>query len=184
MTQQSLFDPALGDRCPRCGSMEVTSMEELKELVTTAAYQFAPDISDWIMPPESPRRPVPRKRRVAVRNSIAFGVALVIALFVTVFALTGSLPSWPFWVIILSLGCSVGTRTWRTDSMHAEEEEAMLLETHAELYRAFLNRRKVWSRLRYCCKCSMVTDPVTLQTRTIYEIHELANSRVNGVSLR
>ena len=184
MTQQSLFDRALSDRCPRCGSMEVTSMEELKDLVTTSSYQFAPDIADWIMPPQSPKRPNPRKRRVAIRNSISFGIALVLALSVSVFALTGTLPSWPFWVIILSLGGSVGTRTWRSDSKLAEEEEAQLLETHGELYRAFLNRRKVWARLKYCCSCSMVTDPVTLQSRTLYEVHELANSRINGVSLR
>jgi len=184
MIQPSLFNRALVDLCPRCGSADVTSMEELSEIVKTTTYQFAPDIAEWLTPPQSPGRPVPKKRRVAVRNSVAFGIAMLVALSVAVFAISGGLPGWPIWVIIITLGLSVGARNWRTESKLAEEEEATLLETHAELYRAFLNRRRVWSRLRYCCKCSMVTDPVTMQTRSLFDVHELSNSRTDGASLR
>ena len=179
-----LSDSALGESCPRCGNHDVMKMEDLAELVSTSSFQFAPDIKVWLMPPKSPDRPTPLKRRIAMRNSVAFGVSLILALFVTVFALTGSLPGWPVIVVIVTLGVHVGTRTWRTDSKAAEEEEAILLETHGELYRAYLNRRKVWARLRYCSKCSSVTDPVTLQSRSLFEVHELANRRTTGASLR
>ena len=184
MTQQTLFDRALGERCPRCGGTDITSMDELSELVSTASYQFAPDVAQWISPPKSPERPVPQKRRVAIRNSIAFGISMVLALSVSVFAITGSLPSWILWFIIVTVGLSVSTRNWKTESRGAEEEEAILLETHAELYRAYLHRKKVWSRLQYCCKCSIVIDPANFQTRSLYEIHELANNRTSGVSVR
>lgn len=184
MAQQFLYQQPLGDRCLKCGSEDITSMEKLSELVATSADQFAPDIAVWLVSPQTPKRMAPKKRRLAIRNSVAFGIALLFALSVSVFALTGSLPGWPIWVVIVTLALSVSARTWRTESKVVLEEEAMLLETHGELYRAFLNRKKIWSRLRYCCKCSVVTDPVTLQTRSLFEVHELANRRVNGVSLR
>jgi hypothetical protein len=159
-------------------------MDELHELVRSSAIEFAPDIAQWVSPPKSPDRPAPQKRRVAIRNSVAFGISMVVALTVSVFAVTGNLPSWIIWFIIATLGLSVSTRNWKTESKGADEEEAILLETHAELYRAYLHRKKVWSRLHYCFKCSVVIDPQTYQTRSLYDIHELSNNRTSGVSLR
>lgn len=184
MIQQSLFDRALEDSCPRCGSADVVPMEELTSLMTGAGMECPPDLVEWLTPPKSPVRPVSTRRKIAVRNSIAFGLALVAALTVAVFALTGSTPSWPFGTTIGILACVVGVRTWRTETRLASEEEAFQLDTYWELYRAYLNRQHIWSRLRYCCKCSIVVDPATLQTRSLFEVHELANRRTTGASLR
>ena len=184
MIQQSLFDRALENCCPRCGNPEIMSMAEVGDLVSTSSCQFSPDLAEWLTPPQSPLRPESTRRRIALRNSVAFGVSLTIALSLAFYALAGMLPTWPFALPILALACTVGVRTWRSESKLAAEEEALKLETYRELYRAYLNRQEVWSRLRYCGKCSIVLDPTTLQTRSLFEVHELANRPLDGVSLR
>lgn len=184
MIQQSLFDRALEDSCPKCGSTEFLSLDELARLINDGRIHCPPDLSHWLRPPKAPGRPVSGRRRVAVRNSMAFGIALVAALTVAVFAVTGSLPAPGSALPILLMGTLLGFQTWRTESKLAAEEETLQLDTYWELYRAYLNRQQVWARLRYCSNCSIVIDPATLQTRSLFEVHELANRRTTGASLR
>ena len=184
MIQQSLFDRALDEGCPRCGGADVVSMEELGKMMSTPGFNCPPDLVEWLSPPESPSRPVSNRRRIAPRNAVAFASSLVLVLTVAFFALTGSMPSWIFFVPILALGCVTGIRTFRTETRMAIEEETLLLDTYWELYRAYLSRQQIWDRLRYCCKCSVVVDPSTHQTRSLFEVHELANRRTSGASLR
>ncbi len=184
MIQQSLFDRALDEGCPRCGGADVVSMEELGKMMSTPGFHCPPDLAEWLNPPESPSRPVSTRRRIASRNAIAFAVSLVLVLTVAFFALSGSMPSWLVVIPILALGGVTGVRTWRTETRIAIEEETLQLDTYWELYRAYLSRQQIWERLQYCCKCSVVVDPTTHQTRSLFEIHELANRRTNGASLR
>jgi len=161
-------------------------MAELTELMSGSVFQCPPDLAEWLTPPQSPTRPVSNRRRIAIRNSIAFGLALCAVLSVAFFALTGSTPTWPFAIPITGLGAIVCIKTWRTETKMAEYEESLQLDTYWELYRAYLSRQQIWSRLRYCCKCSIVVDPATNQTRSLFEVHELANRRTTttGASLR
>jgi hypothetical protein len=184
MIQQSLFDRALDSHCPRCGSPAYLSLDELSESYVDANGQVQPDMAEWLTSPQNPVRPISVRRRIATRNSISFGLALVTALAVACFALTGSIPSFPVAIPILALGCTLSYRTWRTESTLAREEEALQLDTYWELYRAYLNREQVWSRLRYCTNCSIVLDPETRLARPLFELHELANRRPVGAGLR
>src|SRR5471030_1819030 len=111
MIQQSLFDRALDSNCPRCGSPAYLSLDELSESYGDDNVQRQPDMTQWLTPPQSPVRPISVRRRIATRNSIAFGLALMAALSVACFALTGSLPSLLVAIPILALG---GTLSYRT----------------------------------------------------------------------
>jgi len=102
---------------------------------------------------------------------------------VAYFALTGKFPSPFFLVPVLLIGGVITYRTWKSESVLAAKEDKLLLATHFERYRAYLQRRKVWSRLRYCSKCGLVIDPVTMRDTSLYEIHELANGSLNGATL-
>ncbi len=100
------------------------------------------------------------------------------------YALTGAIPHVGYALVFACISAIVGVRTYRSEKVLAEQEDQLLLETHWERYRAYLQRRRVWSRLRYCGKCGLVVDPVTQQTTSLFDVHELANSRVKSVSLR
>ncbi len=184
MIQQAHFDQAQFGCCPRCGSKEISSMAELGELISTPSYQFSSDLAEWVSAPQSPDRPVSHRRRIGLRNSIAFGLVWVIVFSVAYFALTGALPSLPFLILVLSSATVIAVRTWRGELKLADQEDNLLLDTHAERYRSYLHRRRVWSRLRYCFKCAMVVDPATLQATSLFDVHELAHTRVTGVSLQ
>jgi len=184
MIQQAQIEHVNACCCPRCGSSEFSSMAELGDLVSTPSYEFSSDLAEWLSPPTSPDRPVSRRHRLGLRNSIAFGVVSFTVLTVANFALTGRMPTIPFLLIELTVASTVGIRTWRTESKLASNEDTLLLETHFERYRSYLHRRKVWSRLRYCFKCAMVIDPATLQSSTLFDMHELASKRITGVSLK
>ena len=172
---KSLVREEVREVCPECGSTEVVSLAELSDLVSTTSFQFSPDLAVWLIPPKSPDRPISKRRFLAFRNSVAFGAALATGLTVAIFALFGSLPSWPFGISILTLGAILSLHTWRSESQVASDEEVTLLKTHSVLYRAYLKRRRVWARLRYCCRCSLVTDPLTTSVRSLFEVHELTN---------
>ncbi|MDR3688135.1 MAG: hypothetical protein P4L46_02065 [Fimbriimonas sp.] len=159
-------------------------MSELGDLVSTPSYQFSSDLAEWLSAPQSPDRPVSSRRRVAARNSVAFGVTSMIVFTIAFFALTGYPPTLPFVLLEVAIAITIGARTWRTESRIAATEDSLLMETHVERYRSYLHRRRVWSRLRYCFKCAMVVDPATLQSASLFDIHELANRRFTEVSLK
>jgi hypothetical protein len=183
MIQQVHIEHAQFCCCPRCGSNEVSTMAELGDLVSTPSYEFASDLAEWLSPPEMPERPTSRRRRNALRNSVAFGVVWMTVLWVACFALTLSMPSAPFVVLSTAIAITVGTLNWRSESKKAQSMDSRQLEPHLERYRSYLHRRRVWSRLRYCFKCAMVVDPATQQTASLFEVHELAHSRQKVVSL-
>jgi len=167
-------------RCPKCGNSQVSSMEELLNLVSTPSSQFSSDLASWLLPPQRPRRPLSRRHKTGIRNGIAFGLVWLIVLTVACFAFTHGLPNIPFALLSISIALVIGTRTWKAESKLAAKEDKLLLETHWERYRAYLQRRRVWSRLRYCAKCGLVADPATQQTTTLFDIHEIANGKSRG----
>ena len=170
-------------RCPRCGNTRISTMSELREIVSSGTTDFSLDLASWLCPPQRPQRPNSKRHRTGMRNSISFGIVWVIILSVACFALTGTAPRWPFAIGFILVGLFFGIRNWRTESKLAASEYQLLMATHIERYRAYLQRRRVWTRLRYCSRCAMVIDPVTKLDTSIYEVHELANSSVKGVSL-
>jgi len=153
-------------------------MLELRDLVSKPNSQFSSDLADWLIPPQKPRRPISKRHRTGTRNSIAFALFWMILITTACIALTGELPNMIFVAVALFFAVGVGLTNWRSESRLAAKEDTFLLNAHWERYRAYLQRRRVWSRLRYCPKCAMVIDPVTLQTSSLFELHELANSRV------
>ena len=184
MKPDAHYDDAAFCPCPRCGNPNTYSMAELRNRVSGPTSEFSADLAAWLLPPQRPRRPVSKRHRLGLRNSIAFGMVWVIIFTVACYALTGSAPSIPFAIFTAAVALFIGIRTWRNESKLAANEDKVLLETHWERHRAYLRRRRVWSRLQYCPKCGLVIDPVTLDTRSLYEVHELANSRERGASLR
>jgi len=184
MIQQSHIEHVNSCCCPRCGSSEISTMSELGDLVSTPSYQFSSDLAEWLSAPQSPNRPVSKRRKVGIRNSVAYGLVSMIVFTVGFFALEGYAPTTPYVLIEVALGLFIGIKSWRTESKLAASEDSLLLETHVERYRSYLHRRRVWSRLRYCFKCAMVVDPATLQTSSLFDVHELANRRITGVSLK
>jgi len=159
-------------------------MAELREIVSKPTADFSADLAAWLTPPHRPESPVSERYRTGTRNSIAFGLVFLIVFTVATFALTGSLPPLPFTSVAIALAIYVMLRSWRTESKVAKRENDKLLETHAERYRAYLHRSQVWGRLRYCPRCAVLFDVSTLQTGTLYDLHELANSRLTDVSLK
>jgi len=108
----------------------------------------------------------------------------MIVFFVACFALTGSLPSWPYVLVALLFALYVAIRSWISESQLAKKDNDLLLQAHAERYRAYLHRNQVWARLRYCPRCAIVFDLSTLQVGSIFELHELANTRATDVTFR
>jgi len=159
-------------------------MAELREIVSRPSAHFSADLAAWLSPPHRPDSPVSERFRTGLRNSIAFGVVWMIVFTVATFALTGSLPAWPYVTVALAVALYVAMRSWRTESILAQKDNDLMLEAHGERYRAYLHRRQVWSRLRYCPRCAIVFDLATLQSASLFDIHELANSRISDVSFR
>lgn len=114
---------------------------------------------------------------------MSFSLVWVLVCSIAWYALAGSTPNIYFDVVIVILAGYIGRRTFLTESSLARKEDELLSATHRERFRAYLLRRRVWDRLRYCSKCGLVVDPVTHATNSLYEVHELANSKVKGVSL-
>ena len=169
--------------CPRCGNRNISTMAELRALVVSPTSEFSPDLASWLSPPKKPDRQISRRHRTGLRNGISFGMVWTITNCVAYFALTGRFPN-PFFLIpVLAIGGVIAYRTWKNESVLAAKEDKLLLATHFERYRAYLQRRKVWSRMRYCSRCGLVIDPMTMRDTSLYEIHELANGSVNGVTL-
>jgi len=171
-------------RCTRCGNSEVSTMAELRALVSTDNNEFSSDLAEWLSPPQRPKRPISKRFRSGMRNSIAFGVVWLIIFSAACFALSGSAPPLILSMIAVGIAITVGVTNWRSESRLATKENNFLMAAHWERYRAYLHRRRVWARLRYCAKCGLVVDPVTLRSASLYEVHELANSRVKGVTLK
>lgn len=159
-------------------------MAELREIVSKPTASFSADLAAWLTPPHRPESPMSERYRTGTRNSIAFGIVFLIVFTVATFALTGSLPAWQFASVALALAIYVTARSWRNEAKVAKRENDRLLETHAERYRAYLYRSQVWGRLRYCPRCAIVFDLSTLQSGSLYDLHELANSRITDVSLK
>jgi hypothetical protein len=153
-------------------------MEELRDLVTTPSAAFSADLAAWLSPPQRPRRAVSHRHRTGLRNSVAFGLVCLIVFAVAFFALSGSAPSQPFTFVAAIIALVVGGRNWMTESKLAAQEDSLLLEAHRERHTAFLQRTRIWSRLRHCPSCGLVVDPVTLQSASVFDVHELANGRV------
>ena len=170
--------------CLRCGNLDVSTMEDLRDLVTKPNSQFSSDLADWLVPPQKPKRPVSKRYRTGLRNSISFGVFWLVVMFAICYALSGSIPNLMVTGIALAIAIAVGLSSWRSEYRLATEENNFLLAAHWERYRVYLQRRRVWDRLRYCPKCGIVIDPVTLQSASLYDVHELANSKVKDVILK
>ncbi len=183
MTYREKTDSNFVYRCPRCGNTRISTMQELRDVVSSGTTDFSLDLASWLSPPQRPQRPPSKRHRTGLRNSISFCVVWVIILSVAYFALTGSAPRLPFAIGFILVGAFFGLRNWRSESKLATNEYKLLMATHVERYRAYLQRRRVWSRLRYCSRCALVIDPVTKQNTSVFEVHELANSSVKGVSL-
>lgn len=183
MIQQSLFNPAYDRVCPRCGSADLLPLADLDRRRESHA-EVRPDLAEWLKSPERPARPVSSRRRIGVRNAVAFAFAQTLVLCVAWVALSGALPSPLFFFMSLGIGSAVGVRTLRTQLRLARAEEVLMRETHAALFSAYLRRRRIWSQLRYCKGCEIVVNSVTMQSKPVYELHELANWRTTGVSLR
>ena len=183
MNSNAQADDSPECRCPRCGNPSMPSMADLRDVVSSPSSEFSSDMTSWLSPPQRPSRPVSRRHRTGIRNSIAFGVVWTIVCTVASFALTGRAPAIGFEITIVAVALFVGIRTWRAESKLAAKEDKLLLATHLERYRAYLHRRRVWSRLRYCAPCGLVVDPVTRDTNSLFHVHELANSAVKGASL-
>jgi hypothetical protein len=156
-------------------------MAELLELVSKPSSQFSSDMSAWLSPPKRPRRPTSKRHRTGLRNSIAFGFFWIVLIATACFAFTGGLPTPTFGAAIIAIAIVITIANWRTEAKLAANEDKFLLDAHWERYRAYLHRRRVWTRLRYCSKCAVAIDPVTLHTSTLYDVHELANSKVKGL---
>jgi hypothetical protein len=164
--------------CPRCGHSDVSSMKELHERVSGPSNDFSADLADWLSPPKRPVRPVSRRHRTGVRNSIAFGIVWVLIFSAAYFALSGALPELITLGGVVCFGALLGLWNWRTESTLADREDRLLRGAHLERQRAFLQRKRVWTRLFYCSRCGLVVDPITHQTASLYDVHELANSKV------
>lgn len=178
----SLNSPSIVERprdfsCPRCGSRRCSSMATLRDLVSKPSSEFSPDLAEWLTPPSDPRRPVSRRHRIGIRNSVAFGAVFIVVVAVACYALFGALPTLPAFILAFAAAILIGVRSWRAEFLLASKEDRMLLEAHRERQNAYARRSKVWARLRYCSNCAMVIDPATMQATSIYEVHELANSR-------
>jgi hypothetical protein len=117
-----------------------------------------------------------------MRNSLAFGLFWIISITAACFALTGAAPNLYFSAASVAIAIAVGLSNWRSESRIASKEDTFLRKAHWERYRAYLHRRRVWARLRYCAKCALVIDPLTLQSASLFDIHELANSKVKEVT--
>ena len=180
MKPQALIDLIRDGWCPRCGNSGLSTMAELRDLVSKPSSQFSSDLADWLVPPQRPVRPASRRHHTALRNSIAFGIVWMFVFSAACFALSGSPPPFFLTLAALVVAVVVGFSNWRSESKLAAKEDSFLLSAHWERYRAFLQRRRVWTRLRYCSKCALAIDPVTKQTASLYEVHELANSKVRG----
>ncbi len=164
--------------CPRCGNSDVSSMTELHARLSGPTNDFSADMADWLSPPKRPVRPVSRRHRTGMRNSIAFGVVWLLIFTAAYFALSGTLPGIFTLTAVGLVGVGLGLWNWRTESALAGREDRLLRGAHLERQRAFLQRKRVWARLFYCGRCGMVIDPITHQTASLYDVHELANSKV------
>ncbi|AIE86658.1 hypothetical protein [Fimbriimonas ginsengisoli] len=170
--------------CPYCRNPQVYSMEELSELVSKPSFLFSADLAEWLTPPQRPVLELSRRHRTGLRNGVAFGVVCIIVFTVAYFALTGAAPSLAFATLTLVLATITGFRSWRTERALAASEDKLRLDSHRERYWAYIQRRQVWSRLRYCSKCAVVVDPVTMGKTSLFEVHELANNGLAGVGSR
>ena len=173
-----------GLNCPRCRSIDISSMATLRDIVSSGSNEFSSDLADWLSPPQRPKRPVSRRHRTGLRNSIAFGIVWILIFTAGYFALTGQFPGVLTFSGVTISAFALSFTTWRTESRLATKEDQLLMGAHWERFRAFLHRRRVWARLIYCRKCGLVVDPVTRDANTIYQVHELANSKVKSVSRR
>lgn len=171
-------------QCPRCGSVDVRSMEELRELVSSKSSNFSDDMVEWLSPPKAPSLRVSSRHRIGLRNSAAFiGVTLIVFVVAT-FALTGGAPSPLFAAVALVVASLVGSRTWKAERARATKEDALLKEHHVERYQAYLNRREVWARLRHCPNCAGIVDMETRRIASLFEVHELVNTRRGGATVK
>ena len=153
-------------------------MEALLQLVSGNSTEFSSDLADWLSPPQKPVRPVSKRHRIAIRNSVAFCIVWILIFSAGYFALAGTLPGLPIFAIVTLFAATFGLVNWRKEYGLATKEDRVLLQAHWERYRAFLHRKRVWARLFYCRKCALVIDPVTRQAASLYDVHELANTKV------
>jgi len=170
--------------CPCCGNQDVSSMSQLRDVVSTSSNEFSSDLADWLSPPKRPTRPVSNRHRTGLRNSVAFGLVWVMVFSAAYFALSATLPSLFTLGVVGVVGIVLGVANWRTESRLATKEDKLLLGAHWERQRAYLQRRRVWARLIYCSKCALVVDPITHQTASLYDVHELANSKVKSITYK
>jgi hypothetical protein len=159
-------------------------MADLLDLVQKGENQFSPDMAEWLSPPKRPKRPLSKRHRTGFRNSIAFALFWITLATVACFAFTGAGPNPVYFAVSVAIGIAVGVSNWRSESRLASREDKLLLDAHWERHRAYLQRRRVWARLRYCLKCAEAIDPLTGQTGTLFQIHQLANSKAMETSVR
>ena len=184
MSTKETTEKRKGLICPLCRSKDISSMAALREVVSSGSNEFSSDLADWLSPPQRPKRPVSKRHRTGLRNSFAFGVVWVLIFVAGYFALSGQLPGAFIATGVVISAVVLSFTTWRTESRLAIKEDQLLLGAHWERFRAFLHRRRVWARLIYCRKCGLVVDPVTRDSNTIYQVHELANSKVKSETRR
>ena len=170
--------------CPRCGNPDIYTMPELQELVTKGKVSFSADLAKWLQAPERPVYRISPRHRLAQRNALSFGAVCVVVLTVLTFALNHAVPSLPVFLVYLLLGMVIGVRTYRTEKKVAAREDEIRTDSHLARYRAYLDRNEVWTRLRYCSKCAVVIDLVTDETTSLFDVHELTNSRLHDGSSR
>lgn len=181
---KQLGDPSEAVACPKCGNRDLSTMADLQDLVSKPSSQFSSDMAEWLAPPKRPKRPLSKRHRTGFRNSVAFGLFWIVLITVACFAFTGAPPNIFYLLASFLVAVCVGISNWRSESRLAAQEDSLLLDAHWERHRAYLQRRRVWARLRYCAKCALTIDPITSQTASLFNVHELANSKVKQGTLR
>ena len=125
-------------------------MAELLNLVASGSNQFSSDLAEWLASPKRPTRPFSRRFRNGIRNSASFAAVVILLVTGANYALTGVAPGWQVTSFAVLAAGAIAWRNWATESAVARKEEGLLLTAHWERHRAYLQRRRVWARLRYC----------------------------------
>ena len=162
-------------KCPTCGRKSLQTIDECRNLMASQSSTFFSGLVAWLNPPTRPVRPVSNRHSTSRRNGIAFAFVWMAICTVAWIAFQGTAPNSIFGAVVLAIAVYIGVRTWQSESKLAAQEDEFLIATYIERYRAYLSRRRIWARLRYCSDCRCCVDPVTRRTKSLFEIHELIN---------
>lgn len=101
----------------------------------------------------------------------------MVVFLVATFAFSGGYPDLVSTGIALLTASIIGVRNWRAENKLAQAEDKILMQAFVERQRAFDLRNEMWGRLVHCRTCSLVVDPITQRSATVYDLHELASEQ-------